>query len=262
MIDLGLGPPRTALVLLLAIGCAKTTPESGPPPSTPEPTMSHGHDHGSHDHAHHGHGPNAAHDGHGHAHHHRFEDAEAWAEQFDDPSRDAWQRPDAVIDFIAPAPDAIVADLGAGTGYFAVRLAKRVPEGRVLANDVEPDMVRYLGERATKEGLDNLVPVQGKPDDPALPEAVDVAFMCNVAHHIEDRPAYFRRVAAQLRPGGRVVIVDFRKDAPEGVPGPPPAMRIAADDLVAELASAGLVLARSDHTTLPHQYVLELVVAR
>src|SRR5690606_14149780 len=150
-----------------------------------------GHDHAGHDHA--GHDHHA-----GHAGTHRFDDADEWAKRFDAPGRDEWQRPEAVIDLIAPAPDAVVADLGAGTGYFAVRLARRVSQGRVLANDVEPDMVRYLGERATKEGLANLVPVQGKPDDPALPEAVDIAFMCNVAHHIEDRVAYFRKVGAKL----------------------------------------------------------------
>jgi SAM-dependent methyltransferase len=246
-------------VLLLAVGCAKTTP----PSTSPGHTDQHGH------HAHHegtaagpNAAPNATHDGHAHAHHHRFEDAEAWAEQFDDPSRDAWQRPEAVLDFMALAPDARVADLGAGTGYFAVRLARRVPQGQVLANDIEPDMVRYLGDRAAKEGLSNLVPVQGKPDDPALPEAVDVAFMCDVAHHIEDRPAFFRKVAARLRPGGRVVIVDFKKDAPADVPGPPPAMRVAEDMLVAELAQAGFVLVRADSEILPHQYIVELRLAK
>ena len=189
-------------------------------------------------------------------------DAEAWAKQFDDPSRDAWQRPDAVLDFIGLAPDARVADLGAGTGYFAMRLARRVPDGRVLANDVEPDMVRYLGERAAKEGLSNLVPVQGKPDDPALPEAVDVAFMCNVYHHIEDRTGYFRKLAAQLRPGGRLVVVDFEKDAPDDAPGPPPQMRVAREVLVTELASAGFELVRADSDILPHQYIVELRVAK
>jgi SAM-dependent methyltransferase len=262
---LRLGSLRHSLsALLLGVGCTKTAP----PPTSPGQPEHHGPHgaaaagHGPHGAAAAGHGPNAAHDGHAHAHHHRFEDAEAWAEQFDDPSRDAWQRPEAVLEFMALAPDAVVADLGAGTGYFAVRLARRVPQGRVLANDVEPDMVRYLGDRATKEGLANLVPVQGKPDDPALPEAVDVAFMCNVAHHIEDRPAFFRKLAARLRPGGRVVIVDFQKDAPDDVPGPPPAMRVAQDVLVAELAQAGLTLTRADGEVLPHQYIVELQLAK
>jgi ubiquinone/menaquinone biosynthesis C-methylase UbiE len=204
--------------------------------------------------------PNAAHHGHGHHRHHRFDDAEAWAKQFDDPSRDAWQKPEAVIDFIAPAADAVVADLGAGTGYFAVRFAKRVPQGRVLANDIEPDMVRYLGERAAKDGLTNLVAVLGTADAPGLTESVDVAFMCDVYHHIEDRAAYFTKVVDRLQPGGRVVIVDFKKDAPADIPGPPPAMRVSQDDVVEELSAVGLKLSRADRDTLPYQYVLELSV--
>lgn len=253
----GLGPLRHSLCALpLVLACGKTNAPTATPAEAHHPHEGH------HAHRHAAAGPNAEHDGHGHAHHHRFEDAEAWAKQFDDPSRDAWQRPEAVIDFIGLAPDATVADLGAGTGYFAVRLARRVPRGRVLANDVEPDMVRYLGERAAKEGLDNLVAVQGKPDDPALPEAVDVAFMCNVYHHIEDRTGYFRKLAAQLRPGGRLVVVDFEKDAPDDVPGPPPEMRVARDVLVAELAGAGFELVRADSDILPHQYIVELRVAK
>jgi SAM-dependent methyltransferase len=259
---------RSLCALPLALGCAKTSESSTAQPAEPA-AQPQGHDerhhegHGGH-HAHHddaGAKPNAAHDGHAHQHHHRFEDAEAWAEQFDDPSRDAWQRPEAVLDFIGLAPDARVADLGAGTGYFAMRLARRVPRGHVLANDLEPDMVRYLGERAAKEGLGNLTAVQGRPDDPALPEAVDVAFMCNVYHHLEDPVGYFRKVAAQLRPGGRVIVVDFEKDAPSDVPGPPPEMRVARDALVAELARAGFELVRADGDVLPHQYIVELRLA-
>lgn len=276
---------RSSCLLPLAFACAKAPAPSTAPSPAPGGPAHHGHaahhephadataHHGAHGHHHEaspepdaGHGPhagaaepNAAHRG--HAHDHRFEDAEAWAKQFDDPSRDAWQRPEAVLDYLGLPPDARVADLGAGTGYFAMRLARRVPQGKVLANDVEPDMVRYLGERAAKEGLPNVVPVQGRPDDPALPEAVDVAFMCNVYHHIEDRPGYFRKLAAQLRPGGRLVVVDFEKDAPDDVPGPPPAMRVARETLVTELEAAGFELVRADGEILPHQYIVELRVA-
>lgn len=266
---------RSACLLPLAFGCAKAPASSTPPAHAPggsehhghtKPQAAHGHSHADATETDAGHGPhahtaepNAAHVGHGH--HHRFEDAEAWAKQFDDPSRDAWQRPEAVLDHLGLPPEARVADLGAGTGYFTVRLARRVPRGKVFANDIEPDMVRYLGERAAKEGLSNVVPVQGQPDDPALPEAVDVAFMCNVYHHIEDRPGYFRKLAAQLRPGGRLVVVDFQKDAPDDVPGPPPAMRVAREALVAELASVGFELVRTNSEILPHQYIVELRLA-
>ena len=204
--------------------------------------------------------PSAEHDGHGHGHH-RFENAEEWAEQFDNPERDAWQKPGDVIAFLGLKPDAVVADLGAGTGYFAVKIAAAVPDGKVLANDIEPDMVRYLGERAQKEGLANIVPVQGSATGPELPEPADVAFLCDVYHHIADRPTYFGKVLEQLRPGGKLVIVDFRKDAAADIPGPPPAMRVAATDLIAELEGAGWRHVRTDVETLPHQYIIELVPA-
>jgi tRNA G46 methylase TrmB len=87
---------------------------------------------------------------------HRFEDANRWAQVFENPERDEWQKPDEVIRALALRPDAVVTDVGSGTGYFAVRLARAVPRGRVLGVDVEPDMVRYLNERARREGLSNL----------------------------------------------------------------------------------------------------------
>src|SRR5512143_3695049 len=99
--------------------------------------------------------PAPSHDRHG-GMPHRFEHADEWAKQFDDPSRDAWQQPDRVIAALALTPAMTVADVGAGTGYFSVRLARAVPQGEVLATDIEPDMVRYLGERATREHLPNI----------------------------------------------------------------------------------------------------------
>ena len=120
---------------------------------------------------------------------------------FDDPERDAWQKPHQVIQALGLKPDAVVADVGAGTGYFAVRFANMVPAGKVYAVDVEPDMVRYLAERAKKEKRPNLVAVRGEPGDPRLPEKVDLVVLVDVYHHIEGRERYFRSLAASLKPG-------------------------------------------------------------
>ena len=109
-----------------------------------------------------------------HTHKHSFGDAEKWSKVFDDPQRDAWQKPHEVITALALKPDAIAADIGAGTGYFAVRLAHMVPQGRVYAVDTEPDMVRHLAERAKRNGLKNLSAVRATPDDPGLPEKADL----------------------------------------------------------------------------------------
>lgn len=187
-----------------------------------------------------------------HTHHHSFAGAEHWARVFDDPARDAWQKPHEVIEALKLAPDAAVADIGAGTGYFAVRLAHMTPQGRVYAVDIEPDMVRYLGERSQKSGLANLVAVQGAPDDPKLPAKVDLALLVDVYHHIERRDAYFRKLAASLKPGGAVAIVDFTLESPVG---PPRSTRIAAGAVKAEMQRAGFVLA-AEHGFLPNQYFL------
>lgn len=202
--------------------------------------------------------PHAGHHGHGHHGEHRFADAEQWAARFDDPARDAWQRPDAVIDALALTPGMAVADLGAGTGYFAVRLARAVPDGTVYAMDVEPDMVRYLGERATREGLANLVAVRGEPADPRLPVPVDAAIMVDTYHHVGDPAGFFARLRERLRPGATLAIVDFKTDAPADAPGPPAAMRVSDAAVVATLGPLGFAHLRTETELLPYQYVVLL----
>jgi len=183
---------------------------------------------------------------------HRFDDAERWAHVFDDPKRDAWQKPHEVIQALALKPDAVVADIGAGTGYFAVRLATMVPQGRVYAVDLEPDMVEHLARRAKREKRDNLIAVQATAQDARLPEKADVIVLVDVYHHIDQRDRYFSRLRASLKPGGRLAIIDFRIDSPAG---PPKSARIAPDRVVAELKAAGYSLTQ-EHDFLPRQYFL------
>jgi SAM-dependent methyltransferase len=189
---------------------------------------------------------------HGGHHQHRFQDAERWASVFDDPARDAWQKPDEVIRALALAPHAVVADIGSGTGYFAVRLARAVPHGHVYGADIEPDMVRHLAERGRREGLANLTAVEATPSDPRLPRAVDLVLVVDTYHHIAERPTYFGRLRPSLRPGGRVAIIDFLPDAPAG---PPRQARIAAAVVKEEMGRAGYDLV-TEHTFLPYQYFL------
>lgn len=186
------------------------------------------------------------------SHQHTFKDAEKWSHVFDDPERDAWQKPHQVIQTLAMKPDARVADLGAGTGYFSARLANMLPQGRVYAVDIEPDMVRFLAERAKREGLKNVTAVHGAPDNPRLPEKVDLILLVDVYHHIEDRARYFARLRASLRPGGRIAVVDFTMDSPQG---PPPAARVAPETVKAEMKAAGYAPA-AEHAFLPYQYFL------
>jgi SAM-dependent methyltransferase len=190
-----------------------------------------------------------------HTHTHGFGDAQKWSKIFDDPKRDAWQKPHEVIEALALTPDAVVADVGAGTGYFAVRLAHRVPNGRVYAIDTEATMVKHLASRVREAGLKNVTAVLGSPDDPRIPDKADVVLFVDVYHHIEKRERYFRHLAKALKPRGRVVIVDFRMDSPHG---PPRSARIEPEQVKAELKAAGYELAR-EHAFLPYQYFLEFV---
>jgi ubiquinone/menaquinone biosynthesis C-methylase UbiE len=183
---------------------------------------------------------------------HRFENADEWAKSFDDPARDAWQMPARVIDALRLEPGQAVADIGAGTGYFTIRLAKSPAKPKVYAVDIEPSMVEHVTRRATREGLTNVSAVLGAADRTNLPEKVDLAVIVNTYHHIPSRVAYFSALKAQLKPGGRVAIIDFRKGSPEG---PPEEFRFTTDQISTELAKAGLAL-QTTHDFLPRQMFL------
>ncbi|MCW5605193.1 MAG: class I SAM-dependent methyltransferase [Burkholderiales bacterium] len=187
-----------------------------------------------------------------HAHNHSFGEAQKWSKVFDDPGRDAWQKPHEVIRALKLGSDAVVADIGAGTGYFAIRFAHMVPKGKVYGVDSETDMVRHLADRAQKEKLGNLIAITGSPDDPRIPEKADVAILVNVYHHIENRVAYFRKLQAVLKPDGRLAIIDFRMDSPIGPPG---SARIEPERVRMELGRAGYSLTE-EHGFLPNQYYL------
>ena len=182
---------------------------------------------------------------------HRFDDAERWAKSFDDPARDAWQLPDKVVDALAIRPGQAVADIGAGTGYFTVRLA-RTATRKVFAVDIEASMVEYVRMRAARDGLTNVVAVQATSDRTNLPEPVDLVLIVDTYHHIPRRVAYFTELRRLLKPSARVAIVDFRKGAPEG---PPEEFRFTPVQISDELGKAGYVL-QTQHNFLPRQNFL------
>src|SRR5207249_4628871 len=155
-----------------------------------------------------------------------------------DPGRDEWQKPEGVVAALGLRPGMIVADLGAGTGYFERYLAKAVaPGGIVLAVDTEPVMVLHIGRRAAGGGLDNVVPVLAEPDDPFLPRGkVDRVLIVDTYHHVDDRLEYFRRLRGGLAPGGRVAVIDFHK-RPLPV-GPPVEHKLAREFVVDEMKQA------------------------
>jgi predicted methyltransferase len=200
---------------------------------------------------HHGHGPGHGHGGHGSQ---GFKSPEEWAQRFDDPARAEWQKPDAVVRHLELSSNSTVAEIGAGTGYWVVRIAPEVPVGKVYAVDIEPSMVEYTTKRAATLGFKNVEGVVGAPDDPKLPAAVEVLLLVDTYHHIADRTAYFKRLRDKLAPGGRLVIVDYKVDP--AIPGPPQEMRLTPDAVVGELEDAGFRLKTRSEGALPRQYIL------
>jgi ubiquinone/menaquinone biosynthesis C-methylase UbiE len=159
-----------------------------------------------------------------------------------------------VMEALAIKPGEVIADIGSGSGYFTLRLAHHVGEkGHVYGVDVNPDMVRHLNERIRDGGVVNASTVLAKPDDPLLPRQVDRFVIVDVWHHIDDQPKYLATMKTLLRPGGQVVMIDFHKRV---LPvGPPVAMKISREDLIAQMETHGFKVAR-EHTFLPYQYFL------
>jgi predicted methyltransferase len=190
----------------------------------------------------------------------QFKTPEDWSKVFDDPQRDAWQKPDEVMKLLAVGPGMTVVDIGAGTGYFARTLSRAVgPTGRVIATDVDPAMIRFLSQRIEREALTNVTPTLTQPSETGLPAgAVDRALIVDTWHYIEDRPDFARRLATALAPGGVVAVSGFNLDSRRSQPGHhglPPA------DVVADLASAGFDAAVVAED-LPEQYVVKATLAR
>ncbi len=181
---------------------------------------------------------------------HRFDNPEEWAPKFEDPSRDAWQKPTEVIAALKLEPNDRVADLGSATGYFSVRIARAQPLSKVYGVDVEPKMTEYLAERATNEGLQNLKAITGTAADPQLPEKVDVVLVVDTFHHLDNKVAYFENLKRHLAVDGKIAIIDFKSDSPMG---PPPEHRIAAADLEATMKKAGWVKSE-ELDFLPYQH--------
>lgn len=225
------------------LSCQSGGAPAGAPPASAEK-------HGSHRHP--GHGAP------GHGLHEDFSDTETFARAFDDPARDAWQRPAEVVALLRIEPGSVVADLGAGTGYFSSWLSRAVGEhGKVLALDVEPKMVEFLARRAREQGLGNVTPRLVAADDPQLePGSVSRVLIVNTWHHIDDRGRYAAKLAAALAAGGELWIVDF---TPDSDIGPPARFRLPAEQVLAELQDGGLRAEVVADEQLPKQYVVRAV---
>ncbi|HVG69584.1 MAG TPA: class I SAM-dependent methyltransferase [Vicinamibacterales bacterium] len=173
------------------------------------------------------------------------------------PDRAAWQKPDLVMDALRIAENATVADVGAGSGFFTVRLARRVgPNGVVYAEDIQPPMLESIKRRISREGLNNVVTRLGTETDTNLPKgALDAVLVVDVYQEVADeasRIRLLRHLASTIKPQGRIGIVNYKPG--EGGPGPEPQRRLDRAVVEAEVRAAGLRVL--DRVTLPFQYLL------
>jgi ubiquinone/menaquinone biosynthesis C-methylase UbiE len=193
-----------------------------------------------------------------HQMHRLHNDPKAYIGALEDPQRDAYQKPHEVLKALNIKPGEIIADIGAGSGYFTFRLSHFVGDkGKVYAVDVSPDMILHINRRIREQKANNVVTVLADPDDPLLPDqSVNRFFICEVWHHIENQTKYLALMKKMLKPGGEVVMIDFHKK--EFPVGPPMNMKIAREDVIKRLESNGYRLTK-EHTFLPYQYFLVFV---
>ena len=190
-----------------------------------------------------------------HEMHRLHKDPKAYIGMLDDPKRDAYQKPHEVLTALNLKPGEVIADIGAGSGYFTFRLAHHVgAKGKVYAVDVSPDMIRHINRRIRELKAANVVSILADADDPLLPEAsVNRFFFCDSWHHIDHQPKYLSLIKRMLKPGGEIVMIDcHKKELPVG---PPIQMKIAREDLIKQMESNGFQL-QKEHTFLPYQYFL------
>ncbi|MCB1670574.1 MAG: methyltransferase domain-containing protein, partial [Pseudomonadales bacterium] len=135
-----------------------------------------------------------------------------WLER---PERIEQEQPDQVVANMGLAPDAVVADIGAGTGYFSFRIARRVPDGKVLAVDIQPEMLNLIEQRKAEEGVNNIEGVLGQIDDPNLPaDSIDAAIMVDAYHEFSHPYEMIRGIYSALKPGGRIFLLEYREEDP------------------------------------------------
>jgi len=191
-----------------------------------------------------------------HQMHHLHSDPKSYIGALEDPQRDAYQKPHEVLSALGLKPGEVIADIGAGSGYFTFRFSHFVGEkGKIYAVDVSPDMILYINRRIRDLKVNNVISILADPDDPLLPDrSVNRFFFSESWHHIENQAKYLSLMKRMLRPGGEVVMIDFHKKK-EITVGPPLEMRIAREDLIKQMDKNGFRLAK-EHTFLPYQYFL------
>lgn len=184
-----------------------------------------------------------------------FEQVAKYIEFLERADRAQWQKPDAVVAALGLSASDVVFDLGAGSGYFSFRFAAAVPAGEVIAADTEPEMIRHIHHRSMTDGIQNVHAKLIKPDAPEVDAKADLVFLCDVLHHVADRPGWLKGIATAMKSGARLALIEFKQGKlPEG---PPESMKIPRAELLTLATSAGLTLEKEHKDLLAYQVFLE-----
>jgi SAM-dependent methyltransferase len=183
-----------------------------------------------------------------------FAETEKYIQFLERSDRARWQKPDEVVRALALRGDETVEDLGAGSGYFTFRFARALPRGKVIAADIDPEMIRHIHHKVLAEKISNVSVRVAREDDPAVDPGADVVFICDVLHHVSGREAWLRKAYAEMKPGARLVLIEFREGRlPEG---PPESVKLPRAKLVSLVEGAGFTLRSDQPALLPYQTFL------
>jgi ubiquinone/menaquinone biosynthesis C-methylase UbiE len=183
-----------------------------------------------------------------------FEDTQKYIDFLERGDRAIWQKPDAVIQELHVSGTEKIADVGAGSGYFTFRFARVLPQGKVYAIDIEPEMLRHIHHKAMTEGVRNIEVIKATPDDPMIPPGVDLVFICDVIHHIKDRELWLKKLSMEMKKGAQLVVIEFKEgDLPEG---PPAAVKVPKRKLIDMIVTHNFKLDIDKSNFLPYQTFL------
>ncbi len=183
-----------------------------------------------------------------------FDDVEKYIAFLEKPERAVWQKPDDVVAALGLKGSETLVNVGAGSGYFTFRFAKALPQGKVIAVDTEAEMIRHIHHKVMSDGITNIQAVLIKPDDPQVTKHADWVFICDVLHHVPDRPVWLGRIASAMKSGSRLALIEFKEGKlPEG---PPETAKIPRAQLVSLATKAGLALDGEKPNILPYQVFL------
>jgi len=184
-----------------------------------------------------------------------FEETAKYIEFLEREDRSSWQKPDDVVKKIGLKENHIISDVGAGSGYFSFRFSEKVPQGKVYAIDVEPEMIRHIHHRAMEKEIKNIETVLSEYDNPKVPNDSDIVFICDVLHHVQKREEWFAKLFSQMKSGSKLIILDFKSgELPEG---PPEKVKITYEEIKELAVNAGFSFEFIDNDILPYQFYMQ-----